>query len=521
MTVSAALVDPAYANFPVWSETLGPEVADLCELADYGPDPEQRLALDALFALGPDGVKPAMFEFAVIAARQNLKTALLKMAALGWLFVTDQELIVWSAQEMDTTREAFRDLVILIQNCPPLAERLADGPTNGIMSGNGKEMIELAPSEACPEGQRIKFKARTTSGGRGLSGDKVILDEAFALKPDHMGALMPTLSTRPEAQIVYGSSAARPESDVLRALVERGRSTDSGVRSRLGYLEFCAPEGVCEDGECTHFPGFPGCAMDKREFVQLANPAAGRRISWEYLAAERQSLPPAEYGRERLGWHDKPEAAAAPLISPELWASLLDEGSAPQDPVSFGVYVNRDRSQCAIGVAAYRADGLVHVGIVPAVQGRSVESLPGTGWIPGRVAELFERWKPCATVIDDKSAAASSITAIEEAGVEVLTTSAMDMAKACGNFYEFVTEKKIRHTGSAYLAASVAAGRRRDLADSWAWDRKDGASDITQLVAVTLALHGLIECGRDVSVVPQIHSWPSDEEIAAWEEEPV
>lgn len=500
MTASGVLVDPAYANFPPYSVTLGPEVADLCEMAGYAPDPEQRLALDAMFALGPDGVKPAAFEFAVVAARQNMKTGLLKMAALGWLFVTDQELIVWSAQEMDTTREAFRDLAILIQNCPPLAERLADGPTNGIMSGNGKEMIELAPSDACPEGQRIKFKARTTSGGRGLSGDKVILDEAFALKPDHMGALMPTLSTRPEAQIVYGSSAARPESDVLRALVERGRSRDPGPRSRLGYLEFCAPEGVCEDDECTHFPGFPGCAMDKREFVQMANPAAGRRISWEYLAAERQSLPPGEYGRERLGWHDKPDVAEGPLIPPELWAGLEDAKSTPVDPVSFGVYVNRDRTQAAIGVAAYRSDGLVHVGIVPAAQGKTVESLPGTGWIPGRVQELAERWRPCATVIDDKSAAASLITAIEESGVEVVTTTATDMAKACGNFYEFVTEKKLRHVGSPHLAASVAAGRRRDLMDSWAWDRKDRSSDITQLVAVTLALHGLIEHGRPVAV---------------------
>ena len=36
--------------------------------------------------------------------------------------------------------------------------------------------------------------------------------------------------------------------------------------------------------------------------------------------------------------------------------------------------------------------------------------------------------------------------------------------------------------------------------DSWAWDRKDRSSDITQLVAVTLALHGLIEHGRPVTV---------------------
>lgn len=512
MTASAALVEPAYFHHPPYTETLGPEVADLCAMAGLVPDPEQRLALDVLFALGPDGFRPAAFEFAVIAARQNLKTAFCLMAALGWLFVTEVRLITWSAQEMDTAREAHRDLVNLITNCPSLAKRLADGPTNGITSGNGKEAIELAPSEACPDGQRIKFKARTSGGGRGLSGDKVILDEAYALKPEHLGALMPTLSTRREAQIIYGSSAARPESDVLRDIVQRGRSTDPVRRGRLAYMEFCAPENSCDDPECPHYPGYPGCAMDRREYLQMANPAAGRRISWEYLEDERRSLPPAEFGRERLGWHDKPDVLEGPLIPVETWAALTDPASAAVDPVAFGVYMNRARTQAAIAVAGYRPDGLVHVGIVPAEHGKQVESLPGTGWIAPRVKELVDRWKPCAVVIDDKSAAASLITPLDDLGVEVQTTSAADMAKACGTFYDYVTDAEVgadgrpgrlRHLGSPALTASVTSGKRRDLADSWAWDRKDNTSDITQLVAVTLALHGLVEFGRE----PKVEVW--------------
>ncbi|QBI98079.1 terminase [Mycobacterium phage Jamie19] len=497
MMTAPAMVKPAYANFPAWTETLGPEVADLCEMAGYVPDPEQRLALDALFALGPDGFHPAMFEFCAICARQNLKTGALKMAALGWIYVVEVETITWSAHEMDTTREAFRDLVNLIENCPPLAARLADGPTNGIHRGNGNEMIEFAPSQACPNGQRIKFKARTSSGGRGLTGDKVILDEAFALKDDHIGSLMPTLSTRPEAQIVYGSSACRPESDVLRRIVARGRSTDPAQRKRLGYLEFCAPEGACEDDDCPHYVGYPGCAMDKREYIQMANPAAGRRITWQYLEDERASMSPAEFGRERLGWHDQPAVEDGPLITRDMWDALADAESAPTDPVAFGVYVNKMQTAAAIGVAGYREDGLIHVGIVPAVRDRpELHTLPGTGWIPERTKELAEAWKPCATVIDGYSSAASQQTAIEEKGVEVVTTSASDMAKACNNFYAFVRDGKLRHQGGQLLATSVTAGKPRDLADSWAWDRRDKNSDITQLVAVTLALHGLLEHGR-------------------------
>ena len=498
------MIEPAYANFPAWRETLGPEVADLCALAGYEPDPEQRLALDALFALGPDGMRPATFEFAIICARQNMKTALLKMAALGWLFVTDQELIIWSAHEMDTTREAFRDLVNLIEDCPPLAKRLARGPTNGITRGNGTEMIELAPSAACPNGQRVKFKARTGKGGRGLTGDKVILDEAFALNEEHMGSLMPTMSTRPEGQIVYGSSAARPESDVLRRIVARGRVSDRAKRKRLGFLEFCAPADICEDDSCTHYPGAPGCAMDKREYLQMANPAAGRRIDWQYLEDEREGLSPAEFGRERMGWHDSAAVEEGPLISREMWNNLVDAESAPTDPVSFGVYVNRMQTAAAIAVAGYREDGLVHVAVVPAQRNRpDLMSLPGTGWIPDRLSELVESWKPCATVIDGYSTAAALITEIEESGIAVEKTAAGDMARACNNFYAKVKEGTLRHQGSHELAMSVTAGKSRDLADSWAWDRKDKSSDITQLVAVTLARHGLIVNGR----TPTVEVW--------------
>lgn len=486
------LVEPAYANFPAYTETLGPEVAELNEIAGFAPDAEQRLALDALFALGADGFKPSAFEFALIAARQNLKTGFLKQATLGWLFVADQRFIVWSAHEMDTTREAFRDLVDLIDNCPTLYKRLAPGPTNGIHRGNGTEAIELAPTEACPHGQRLKFKARTHSGGRGLSGDKVILDEAFALKKEHMGSLMPTLSTRREGQIVYGSSACRPESEVLRGIVERGRSTSFEKRKRLAYMEFCAPEDACEDPECLHYVGYPGCAMDKREYIVLANPQAGKRISWDYLEAERDALPPEEYGRERMGWHDQPALEDGPLISKDGWAARFDAQSTPGSQVAFGVYVNKLQTSAAIGIAGYREDGKIHVGIVPAVRGGQAASLAGIGWMPNRIKELKDSWNPCGWGVDDRSAAGSLLADMEQLGIEIDNATPADVARACGSFYSKFNDDELRHRGSKPLADSVTAGKMRDLADAWAWERKDIKSDIVQLMAVTLAVHALI-----------------------------
>ncbi|AAN12562.1 gp2 [Mycobacterium phage Che9c] len=506
------LVEPAYANFPAYSETYGPEVADLCDLAGFPPDPEQELGLNALFGIDSNGRSTA-FEFVVIAARQNLKTGFEKQAALGWLFITEQRLISWSAHEMTPTREAFNDLVNLIESTPSLAKRLEDGPTNGVFRGAGTEAIALKPSKACPDGQRVIFKARTNSGGRGLTGNKVILDEGFALRHAHMGSLMPTLSAVPDPQLLIGSSACHADSEVLHKLVKRGRSEELAPRKRLGYLEFCAPENACEDDECPHYVGYPGCAMDKREYIIMANPQAGRRITWEYLEGERDSLDPAEFGRERLGWHDKPAIEDAPLISKDGWATKMDPKSQPGPRLAFGVYVNKLQTAAAIGVAGYREDGKIHVGIVPAARGGNVATLPGINWIPARMKELKDSWRPCGWGLDDRSAAGALLPDLKKLGFEVgdeVTNGAginnatpADVARACGTFYAKYQSDDLRHQGSKPLADSVTAGKMRDLADAWAWDRKDAKdakSDIVQLMAVTLAVHALETAAPAVEV---------------------
>lgn len=509
------IVQPAYANFPKYVETLGPEVCDLAALAGYAPDPEQELALNAMFALDPSRrtlsgqVATAAFEFAIVCARQNMKTGLLKQAALGWLFVTDQELIIWSAHELDTTDQAFEDVINLITDTPTLSKRLDPefGKEPGVKRGNGKQMVKLRPSPECRFGQVLRFKARTKSGGRGLTGNKVILDEAMYLDQGIMDSLVPTLSAVDDPQLVYGGSAGLPKSKVWRGVRDRGRP---GGDPRLAYMEYCSQpeENACADEMCSHALDVEGCALDDIEYIRQSNPALGRRISVQYIQDERRTLSanPLGYGRERAGWWDKPDdEAAEPLIKPDQWKALEDPLSEPLDPVAFGVYVKIDRTASAIGVVGRRADGKFHVGIVPAVRGKSIDSLPGTAWIPDRVKELAGEWKPCAVVIDGHSAAASLITTIEGLGVEVVKSNATDLAKACGLFYDAVmaepdSEASLRHRAATPLTRSVTSAKKRDLSDAWAWDRKDKDSDITQLMAVTLAMHGLIEFGNQPTV---------------------
>lgn len=495
MTASLAkrALDPAYFTHPPYVETYGPEVADLNALAGFPPDPEQELALDVLFAIGEDGL-PLVFEFGLIAPRQNLKTGFKKQAALGWLYITEERTVVWSAHEMGTTKEAFLDLTTLIEDCSHLRKRLAPGPSNGIYRGNGDESIELAT------GQRMLFRARTHRGLRGLTGDKLLLDEAFALQPVHIGSVLPTLAARPHSQVVYGSSAGNAHAAVLRGIRDRGRA---GGSESLGYMEYCAPEGGCAAENCTHIYGqVEGCALDDRENWRVANSAMGRRITVTKMQAFRETEPPIEFAREHMGWWEDPitEDDIPTVFTEDQWLNCKDPNSQPNDPVAFGVFLLPDRSEAAIAVAGRRADWKIHVEIVPARRGGESYTLPGTGWIAPRLKELKADFGPCAVLL--AGASDSLATAITDAGVEVIRVNGLDRVRACGQFFDAVTEEdpELRHLGDKKFHTAVTTAHKRELRNGWMW--ADGTD--VQLEAAAVAVHGLIEHGPDEPVETEV-----------------
>lgn len=459
MTASL-LVEPAFCSVPPYAKTLGPEVADICDLAGFTPDPEQRLALDAIFGYRADN-RLAAFEAAIIACRQNIKTGLFKQCALGWLFVTDQRLIVWSAHEFRTAQEAHRDLAELIMGCEPLRRRVKAIPT-----ASGQEAIELLT------GQRVMFKARTRTGGRGLSGDKVVLDEAFALDETHMGSLVPTLSVRPDPQLLYGSSAGLSTSAVLRGIRDRGRP---GADPRLVYIEWADDlDGDCEAPNCDHRITAQGCRLDDERRWHRANTQLGRRMSVEYVRAERRSLPPEEFARERLGWWDAPAELlqGVPVAEWDACKGL----PAELGRVAFAMDVALDRSRASIGVAGPRTDSRLQLELV--------ENRAGTTWMVERLVELHAAWG-AGVALDASGPAAALIPDLEAANVPVDVLSRTEVAQACGALRDAVTDRSILHLGDPTLRAAVEGARLRS-GESYVFTRKGGV-DISPLYAVALA----------------------------------
>lgn len=442
---------PRVSHFPTGVSSAGAEAVELAASVGLVLDEWQQFVLKHSLDERKDG-KWSAFEVGLVVPRQNGKGSVLEARELAGLFMFGEQLILHSAHEFKTAQEAFRRILFLVENSDDLRKRVSR-----VRTSHGEEGIELRT------GQRLRFVARSSNSGRGFSADCVILDEAYELSAQAVGALLPTLSARVNPQIWYTSSAGKLSSSQLTLVRDRGRA---GKDSRLAYFEWSAE---------------PSCDVMDRDAWAQANPALGIRIDPEFVEAELAALPETEYRRERLGIWDDEITGADWVLPAEAWEGCADLESEIEDPVAFAVDVSMDRSYASISVAGLRSDGLPGVEVV--------DFRRGTSWVAKRIAQLAQRHGCLAVGLDPGGPSGSLIPELEASlTVPIVTFSSRDLAQACGSFYDAVVSGQLRHRAQPTLNLAVSSARKRPLGDSWAWARKGAASEITTLISSTLAL---------------------------------
>lgn len=495
---------PSTLWVPARLGTYGDVINDFGDKIGIPRDAEQKRDIDCMASFG-EGGRWLTLETAIIEGRQNGKTkAVLLTTALADLFLFNREpdRIVWTAHLMKTTLDTFERVCDLIES-------------NAMLSKRVKQIVNIPTKESVilHNGSRMDFLARQGGGGRGLSGKRIVFDEALFLTLSLMGTLLPVLSSRDNPQVMYGSSAGKRESDHLRAIQARGRR---GGDPSLILVEYRAPGGWddtrCGRGlKCDHLHGnrlndvwdtrhqHYGCAMDREENWRMANHAiSAGRMRIEFTRAESRTLRQTpegvlEFGRERMGWEELGGTSLDPdRIHENDWKTQTDPASEIVGECVFAIDMPPSGNYVSISAAGFREDGSIHFGVVKYLRGTS-DAIK----ILGELVDKHETmcgvyWCPDAPIRALK-------TQIIASGITMVPVTMQEYADACGAMKEHILNGTAYHRGSEILNAAFTSSERKVRDEGgWIFGRRISSGDISPMVSSTLAVKGVDDNG-DVS----------------------
>lgn len=464
--------------------------------------------------MGSRGRLDPLFRFrkiVVLVARQNGKSTLSQVLSLFFLYVLGTDLVLGTAQDLDTAEEVWDGALEIIEETPELAA-LADKP----IRVNGKKTIRLHT------GERYKVKAANRKAGRGLSGDLILLDELREHQSwDAWGAITKTTMARPAAMIWALSNAGDATSIVLRYLRKMAHAAlgdPDGINAEddpttllpdaadveamvdLGADDL-EPEDFDEDESTLgifEWSALPGCPVDDVEGILAANPSTGHCISLRTLLGDAKADPEWVFRTECLcQWSDGTLEGPFPPGAWDAGRWDRDEKNPPQivGDVVACVDTSADRIKTYVAFAGRQESGRVQVEVVA--------ERAGQDWVEGWLRER-------ADVIDavtgqtrgaPVSALMGELGAALDGEIDVVDWAAGDLPGGTGKFYDLVRNDELTHNPwpSLDLAAATAVPKLTE-GGAFMWDRKKSPTDIAPLQAATGAVWLLTRPAEEVAV---------------------
>jgi phage terminase large subunit-like protein len=448
--------------------------------------------------LNPDG-KYRFRTVVLLVGRQNGKSTLLQVWALWRMYVDRAPLVIGTAQNLDLAEEQWSAAVALAEDNEELAAEIVD-----VKRTNGKFSLKIEnfDLEGVKQTQRYKVAAANRKGGRGLSGDLVIMDELREHSNwDSWGAVTKTTMARPRPQVVCASNAGDASSVVLSHLRKQALTALEEGRQdvALGLFEWSAM--YWKEATTTEPGQWANLKTGDRKGWAMANPSLNHAdpndpeaggITTAALEAAYGTDPDPVFRTECLcQWVHTTRGGA---FEDGLWDKGRDVNSARATPGRYvmGLDLSWDRNG-SIAMAGRREDGKVH--------GEVIAARTGTDWIiPWFLAPpesgLFERRiddpELVGVALQANGAPVSAlVTAMVEAGIPVIEWSGGELGRGTGQFYDTVRGGGLCHRGHPILDVAVAMAATRPIADYWVWDRKKSLVDIAPLIALTAAVWAL------------------------------
>ena len=394
--------------------------------------------------------RPAYRELVLTVPRQSGKTTLILAIMLHRaLFYGRPQRIAYTAQTgHDARQKLLDDFVPIIERSPFAA--LVDR----VYRANGDEAIIFG------NGSRIEVLRNSISAGHGRTLDLAIIDEAFADEDDvREQALLPTMATKKDAQIVVVSTAGTERSLYLKRKVDQGRAaSEADIGEGIAYFEWSAS---ADDDPFD------------REVWRRVMPALGLTVEESAVEHAMSSMTPNEFRRSYLNvW----STASEQMIPQKVWLASCSAKVAPAGALTFAVDVALDRSRGSVAVC----DGSGNIELV--------ENREGVSWIQQRVLELHRRWKG-SVIVDGYGPASSFVDPLKALGVPIVVYRTADVVAACALFYDAVLDKAIKVKSDDRLDKAIAAATRRAVGQTWLFQRNTPDADISPLYAILLAWH--------------------------------
>jgi hypothetical protein len=208
--------------------------------------PWQRLALEGILSVNDESAPPGYgLEYRTSltsVARQNGKTALLKILVGGWLTVMAGERK--TPQTVITTAHALDLAVSLFQDLAPVLEENYGAKSKWSYGRNELRM---------PDGSLWLVRAATPSAGHGRSPDLIAADECWDISEEVLDVgLIPSQRARKSPHLAMFSTAGTEASKLLLRWREQGlRAIDSPDPSPLFFAEWSPPPASDPDDPIT------------------------------------------------------------------------------------------------------------------------------------------------------------------------------------------------------------------------------------------------------------------------------
>ncbi|VXC30926.1 conserved hypothetical protein [Microbacterium sp. 8M] len=464
--------------------------------------PWQRALLIRALELNPDGT----YRFKTVlllVARQNGKSTLMQVLSLWRMYAEGAPLVIGTAQSLDIAEEQWSGAVEIAEGIPELAELI-----DHVDRTNGKKALRL------DTGERYKVAAASRRGGRGLSGDLVLLDELREHQNwQAWGAVTKTTMARKLAQIWAASNAGDMASVVLRRLRSLAHRALGWPDGKDGMDDLDSTGDATDDSTeaddslgIFEWSAAPGRGVWDREGWAEANPSLGYTIDLRSIAAAASTDPEWVFRTEvmcqfvnMLGSGPFPTGA---------WAAILD---TKDERAARGVTRDVDR------VACYGVDmsenGMTYVALAfwdteGRIRGEIVAHRAGPDWVipwlksplrkvPAKHIAFQRRGAPISALWKDFEDADLEVTPwgdSELAGCHpkvyhLIKVAAADDAPDGETPEQFRERVRISHGVQPALDVAAASAQIKAVGDGgWVIDRKSSPADASPLVAFIAAV---------------------------------